>query len=101
MVSGTFFSTLGTRPFLGRLLSDADDAAGAAPVAVLSHRLWAGSFAGDRGVLGQAVRINGRPFTVAGVAPAGFTGASLESFPDLFLPLPLRESLCHPCRVEG
>ncbi|HYV20578.1 MAG TPA: ABC transporter permease [Verrucomicrobiae bacterium] len=93
MVSGNYFATLGTRAFLGRLLDEADDASGAAPVVVIGHRLWADAFAGDRGVLGQAVRINGRSFTVAGVAPAGFTGASLESFPDLFLPLPHTESV--------
>jgi predicted permease len=93
MVSGSYFSTLGTRPFLGRLLTDADDAPGAAPVAVISHRLWADTFGADRGVVGQAVRINGRPFTIAGVAPAGFTGVSLESFPDLYLPLPHTESV--------
>src|SRR5262245_58590822 len=93
MVSGSYFSTLGTRPLLGRLLSDADDAGDAAPVAVISHRLWRDAFAGDRGAVGQPVRINGRPFTIAGVLPAGFTGASLESFPDLFLPLPHTEAV--------
>ena len=93
MVSGSFFPTLGTRPFLGRLLNDADEAAGAPAVAVISHGLFTDAFERDRGVIGQGVRISGRPFTIVGVAPPGFTGSSLESFPDLFLPIPQAEAV--------
>ena len=87
LVSGNFFAALGARPILGRLLTDADDAAGASPALVISHRLWRERFGGDREIIGRSAHLNGRACTIVGVAPAGFTGASLESFPDLWVPL--------------
>ena len=44
---------------------------GSDPLVVLSHRLWLERFGGDASVIGQVVRLNGHPFTVVGVAPAG------------------------------
>ena len=87
LVSGNFFAVLGVRPFFGRLLTDADDAAEAPPVLVLSHRLWRERFGADREVVGRTARVNGRSYTIVGVAPPRFTGASLEAFPDLWAPL--------------
>ncbi len=74
-VSGNFFSLLGVEPALGRVLAPEDDAIpGGSPVAVLSHDLWQRRFGGDPAVLGRVVSVNGQPFTVVGVAPAGFRG---------------------------
>ncbi|HYV84588.1 MAG TPA: ABC transporter permease, partial [Patescibacteria group bacterium] len=92
-VSGNFFTTVGARPRLGRLLTDADDAPGAGAAVVISDRLWRRSFGADLMAVGQVVRINGRPHAVVGIAPAGFTGASLESFPDLWIPLSTAEQV--------
>ena len=39
-VSGNFFRTLGVQPWIGRLMTDADDQEGAPPVAVMSYRIW-------------------------------------------------------------
>jgi len=88
LVSGNFFGLLGARPERGRLLSPDDDrAAGAHPVAVVSHRLWKTRFGGDEAAVGASVRINGHPFTIVGVAPAGFTGVDLDSLPDVWVPI--------------
>jgi putative ABC transport system permease protein len=66
--TGDFFSLLGARPALGRLLAPADAEAGAAPVAVLSHDFWQEGFGGDPSVLGRVIRIEGEPHQVVGVA---------------------------------
>ena len=88
-VSGNFFRTLGVQPWIGRLMTDADDRKGAPPVAVMSFRIWNDKYGADRSVLGATYQINGHPFTVIGVAPPGFYGAKMAGWgmPDLWLPL--------------
>jgi predicted permease len=88
-VSGNFFRTLGVQPWMGRLMTDADDLEGAPPVAVMSYRIWHEKYGADASVLGAAYLINGHPFTVIGVAPPGFFGAKLAGWgmPDFWLPL--------------
>jgi predicted permease len=88
LVSGSFFGVTGVVPAVGRLIAPADDRApGSDAVVVLGHALWQRSFGSDPAVVGQAIRLNGQPFTVIGVAPRGFFGCSLESFPDLWVPI--------------
>lgn len=88
-VSGNFFSTFGVQPWIGRLMSDADDAEGAPPVAVMSYRIWNEKYGADPSVVGASYQINGHAFTVIGVAAPGFYGAKLAGWgmPDLWLPL--------------
>jgi predicted permease len=87
LVTGGFFELLGTRACRGRLVGVEDDAPGAAPVAVVTHALWQKRFGGRNDLLGRAIRVNGRPFTVVGIAEPGFRG-HFVGFPiDLFLPL--------------
>ena len=87
-VSGSYFSTFGIRPFGGRLFSEADDQASAAPVAVLSYHVWHGTYGSDPSVLGSAYMIEGHPFTIVGVAPPGFFGETLRGDPpDVWIPL--------------
>jgi predicted permease len=87
VVSGNFFSVLGTRAAAGRLISPSDDARAAASVAVLSHAFWQRRFDGDPAVVGATVRINGSPFVIVGVTPRGFVGATFDASTDLWLPL--------------
>ncbi|MBS1855448.1 MAG: ABC transporter permease, partial [Acidobacteria bacterium] len=89
LVSGGYFRLLGVPARTGRMLSDDDDRAGAAPVAVLSDAFWAREF-GRSPVLGQVLRINNAAATVVGVAPPGFFGETPGSAPDLWLPLSLQ-----------
>jgi len=87
-VSGNYFSTLGVRAFGGRLFTPEDDNPAAPPVAVLSHRVWQTTYGSDAKVLGSTFALDGHPFTVIGVAPAGFFGETLQSDPpDIWLPL--------------
>jgi putative ABC transport system permease protein len=88
-VSGNFFRTFGVQPWIGRLLTDADDQEGAPQVAVMSYRIWKEKYGSDPSVVGANYQINGHSFTVIGVAAPGFYGAKLAGWgmPDLWLPL--------------
>lgn len=94
IVSGNYFSVLGVRPALGRLIAPGDDTLkDGNPVAVLSYNYWIRSFGGDRGVLNQAVTINGHPFTVVGVASSGFSSALWGTTPDIFVPMSMKREI--------
>src|SRR6516162_2334044 len=71
---GHYFSTLGVGAFYGRVFTPDADRPGAAPVVVLSHRLWQTVYGSDPSIVGSSFVVEGQPFTVAGVAPAGFFG---------------------------
>ncbi|HEX6313265.1 MAG TPA: ABC transporter permease [Gemmatimonadaceae bacterium] len=88
IVTGNYFQLLGVRPLRGRLLQPSDDVTpGAHPVAVISASLWRTRF-GERGdIVGLPVRLNGQPYTIIGVAPAGFHGTQLGQASDLFVPM--------------
>jgi predicted permease len=89
VVDGSFFAALGITPSAGRVIVVADDRRGAAPVVVISHRLWQQRFHGSGSVLGQPITINGRAFSIIGVGPAGFAGPALGEAADIWLPLQL------------
>lgn len=77
VVTGSFFPMLRLSPALGRFfLTEEDAVPGRNPVAVISCRLWQREFAGDTGVLGRSIRLNGVRFTIVGVAPLGFDGVT-------------------------
>jgi putative ABC transport system permease protein len=71
MVTWDLFPALGIRPELGRGFLQSEEAAGA-HVVVLSHTLWQRQFGGDRGIVGRTITLGLKPYTVVGVAPAGF-----------------------------
>jgi len=66
------FQVLRIEPVLGRGLRPEDALPGAREVAVLSHGLWQRRFGGDPRLVGKAITINGSPYTVVGILPAGF-----------------------------
>jgi predicted permease len=72
-VSSIYFADLGVQPVAGRLLDAGDDGA-AAPVILLGESLWKARFGGDPGTIGRTLRVNGRPFTLAGIVPESFLG---------------------------
>src|SRR3954466_609451 len=91
LVSGSYFSTLGLRPALGRLFSPDDDKTiGSHFIVVLSYDFWERSLGLDPTILGQNVTVNGYPMTVIGVAPPGFTGTTIGEKPRLYVPLSMR-----------
>ena len=90
------FATLGIRPAIGRDFTEADAAAGAGHVAIISDALWRRRWAADPTMLGRSITLSGQSFTVVGVAPRDFAfprGAELPSglqFPrrtDVWTPL--------------
>jgi len=94
MVSGNYFDVLGVGAALGRTFRPEEDAeAGAGPVIVLSHGLWERQFGADRTVIGRNVMLNGQGFTVIGVAPRGFQGASAIGGPDMWIPLSMHDQI--------
>jgi predicted permease len=83
----------GVAPQLGRWLEPADEVKGAPAVAVINHGLWRQSFAGDPGLVGRTIRINGGAVTVVGIMPASFEFAApwmREATCQLWLPLQLK-----------
>lgn len=86
-VSGNFFSLLGVRPALGRLIQPGEGrTTGADPEVVLSYAFWQARFGGRRDVLGREVAVNGRPVRVIGVAARGFDGVFAIMRTDAYLP---------------
>jgi len=81
-VTGNYFAELAIPPALGRVLNDHDEQA-----AVLCHEYWERSFGRNPRVLGQTVRHYNRAFTIVGVAPPWFTGTSIDSSADLWIPM--------------
>src|SRR5579863_9360229 len=87
LVSGTFFSTLGVEPVLGRALTPDDDRIGASPAAVISYGYWERRFGGDAGVLGRTITLNSVPVTIVGVTPPEFYGVEPGQAVEVWLPL--------------
>ncbi len=87
-VTEGFFTILGVQPVLGRGFTAEESNLGTLrTVVVLGHDFWQQQYAGDPGVVGRAIQINGVPFTVVGVAPQRFTGMDPYIRPAFFLPL--------------
>lgn len=95
-VSGDFFSLLGVRPALGRLLGPGDvTSPGADPVVVIGYGLWETRFGGDSSIVGTAIRLNGEMFTIVGVAPRGFIGAMRLHGMNLWIPVTMIQHVAH------
>jgi predicted permease len=71
-VSPGYFRLLGVAPALGREFTREEEAAGGAPVVMLSDGFWRRRFGGDPGILGRSLPISGRPHTIVGIMPARF-----------------------------
>jgi predicted permease len=88
MVSGNYFDSLGIKPYLGRFLHSSDEhGKNSVPYVVLSYAYWHSHFNNDPAAVGRTIQINKHPYTIAGVAPAGFRGTELFFAPDLWAPL--------------
>jgi putative ABC transport system permease protein len=82
--SGNFFEVLGVQAQVGRVLSAADDRAGAPPVAVLTDALWHRLFAGAGHAIGQTLTLNSIVYTIVGVLPPGFEMA-MTARPEIWM----------------
>jgi predicted permease len=87
MVSGSYFSVLGVRPELGRLIGASDDVRpGDHPVVVLSFDYWKNRLGGADDVVGRMILLNNFPMTVIGVAASGFRGMDAGEPATLWIP---------------
>ncbi len=87
-VSENYFETLGVKPALGRLFRrDEGQKAKEDTVAILSYSYWQSQFGGDRSLVGKSVVVNGHPFTIIGIAEAGFRGHEIRQG-DMWVLLP-------------
>ncbi len=71
-VTANLFSTLGVSPIRGRVFSEAEDVPNGPKVVVIGHGLWQRRYAGDPGIVGRSIQINGEPYQVVGIMPADF-----------------------------
>ena len=87
-VSGDYYAGVGVMPAAGRLIGRDDDAASAAPVAVLSYRYWQRRYDGRADAIGRTILVNRVPATIVGVSAAGFDGtAQVGETVDVSVPL--------------
>jgi predicted permease len=86
LVSGNFFAVFGVPMRAGRTLADLDDRAASPPAVVISEQLWRDRF-GGAALNGQAVSLNGQPFTIVGVARRDFTGMQVGKQAAFWVPL--------------
>jgi macrolide transport system ATP-binding/permease protein len=97
LVSGSYFTTLGVRPFAGRLFTDIDEHQ--APAVVLSFDFWRREFNSDPTAIGKSISFGDqadasrtgtlpqRSYTIVGVALPEFFGAEVGKSPDFYFPL--------------
>ncbi len=82
------FRTLGVPAIAGRMFGPEDERdAAATPTAVISYRLWEREFAADPAAIGRTLLIEGKPFSIVGVAPPRFFGLTVGLTADVYVPL--------------
>jgi len=75
LVNANYFDILGLKPALGRFFLPGEDTKpGGNNLIVISHSLWTTKLGSDPNLIGKTLTLNATPFTVVGVAPAGFKG---------------------------
>ena len=87
IVTGNYFQVFGVPAALGRTILPADDAPSAPRVAMVSHRYWTRELGSAPDVVGRTLRIRGNPYTIVGVAPAGFSGMVPVLSPEMWIPV--------------
>jgi len=88
LVSGNYFDVLGVKPALGRYFTQEDDKAPAAHrVAVITYNCWQKRFGGAADAVGKSVIVNGRSFSIVGVAGQGFYGSEISYVPEMWFPM--------------
>jgi predicted permease len=87
VVTPEIFAVLGATPLAGRTFVPDDGKQGAAPVVILSENLWRSHFGADPKIVGQAISLDKKSFTVIGIMPAGFRSPALRRNQDIWVPL--------------
>jgi predicted permease len=98
--SASLLPVLGIEPVLGRNFSASEDRPGGEQVVLLSHRLWQERFNRDAAVLGQALILDGAPYTVVGVLPEAASAFPLNQ-PQVWVPRPPEVSYLVPAQLNN
>jgi predicted permease len=92
--AANFFTVLGVRPHLGRVLTSEDDKAeNGNPVAVLQYDFWRTRYDGRPDVVGSTIRLNGAPFTIIGIAAPEFAGTNAGVITQIWAPVTARTAI--------
>ena len=103
-ISHNLFAVLGVQLFRGRAFRQEEDQPGATPVAIIGYSLWQRRFASDPAAVGAALVLDGKRYTIVGIAPPGF---ELDGEGDVYTPLQqdtaayLHQRFAHPVRGLG
>jgi predicted permease len=94
IVSGNYFDVLGVRAAAGRtFIPEEDRDNGAHPVVVISYSLWARRYGRSRSAIGASITLNGRPYTIVGVAPKEFRGTNALVNTDVWAPMAMYQQI--------
>ena len=97
IVSGNYFDVLRVRPQLGRTFSQQEGSVREThPVTVIADKLQSERFNRDPSIVGQTISLNGRDFTIIGIAPAGFYGSKWAISIDLWVPMMMQKTIMPP-----
>ena len=86
-VTADFFGVLGVQPYLGRSFLAEEDRPGGRNVVLLSYEFWHRRFGSDAKIVGSSVQLDGEPYTVVGITPAGFRFPDDDFRAEVFLPM--------------
>jgi predicted permease len=101
LVTANYFSTFGVRPAVGRAFLPEEERPGAARlVVIVSNEYWR-KMGADPALVGKTMRINGRSFTVVGIAPRGFAGPTTLISPAVWLPTGVYEIVVNDLFRQG
>jgi predicted permease len=101
VVSANYFSVMGVMPIQGRAFRAEEETPGRnSAVAIVSYNYWKKEGL-NLGMLGSTITIDGRPFTVIGILPQGFTGTTQIFAPEIWLPLGVYDQVANDFETEN
>ena len=98
--SAATLPVLGLDTQIGRNFSADEDRPGGEAVVLLSHQFWQHFFNGDRSALGQAITLDGRPYTIIGVLPEAATSFPFNQV-QVWVPRPAEVPFLVPSQLNG
>lgn len=102
LISWDYFQTLGVPMHLGRSFVEEEDLTpGSHPVVILGYRTWQRDFGEDADILGRSLQVNGRPYTVVGIAPRAYTGSLPVMVSGFFAPLMMTDEIMGSGQLES
>ena len=98
--SASLLPILGLEPQFGRNFSAAEDRPGGEAVALVSHGMWRERFNSDPSIVGQAITLNGAPYTVIGVLPEAASAFPLNQI-RIWVPRPAEVPYLVPAQLNN